>query len=572
MWGGNLRNFKEGNGISVKVIAGCHVILLCINVIEEKTVGLLGFAIECEDHKKNKKYWLSGIKTFKEVLPKPVPGSLHPSNEHPIQAFIWGDYVVEPNNMYTYTIKPMYGTPTKPKLMAGVSVTVTTMKTTQGIHSIFFNRGNTASQAFSREFGDLDLKQIPEEELLPWLSQGLYEALVDFIIQANSNEFALRAAVYEFNYLPILEVFKKVSDLGADVKIIFDSRKDYPKEKTIEAAREAKIKTLMTPRIKGEHHISHNKFIILLKNDKPISVWTGSTNITKSGIFGQANVGHIVRDEKIAQKYYDYWQELSKDPELDELATWNYSNNPFPENLGIPKKDSVQVIFSPIKTKTESNETLDSLDWYVKLMDKAKETVCLTAAFGICDRVAEVFKKDKPYLRYLLLDKKDDDVELIKRDKDNRIAIASKLRKTPLSNLLEEKALLSKAVKYIHTKYLLIDPLSDDPIVITGSGNFSKNSARYNDENMLIIRGDTNVADIYLCDFMRLFNHYFFRQVYNSQSILAERFNYKKYLWNKKFKEYAYLRSDDSWCKQYFKEDSIRMKERMLFSAFSEES
>ncbi|NHJ86217.1 MAG: hypothetical protein FK734_12200 [Asgard group archaeon] len=537
-----------------------------MNVVEEKTDGLLGFAIECEDHKKSKKYWLAGIKTFEEVLPKPVPGSLHPSNVHPIQAFIWGDYVVEPNNMYTYTIKPMYGTPSNPNLMKGVSVTVTTMKTDQGIHSIYFNRGNTASQAFSREFGDRDIKQIPDEELLPWLSQGLYEALVSFIIQANSSEYALRAAVYEFNYLPILEVFKKVSDLGADVKIIYDSRKDYPKKKTIETTKEAKIKTLMIPRIKGENYISHNKFIVLLKNDKPISVWTGSTNLTKSGIFGQANVGHVIRDEKIAQKYYEYWQTLSKDPEISDLVEWNYDHTPFPENLGIPKKNSVQVIFSPIKTKTESKKTLDSLDWYVKLMDEAKETVCLTAAFGICDRVAEVFMKDKSYLRYLLLDKKDEDVELIKRDKDNRIAIASKLIKTPLSNLLEEKALLSKAVKYIHNKYLLIDPLSDDPIVITGSGNFSPNSARFNDENMLIIRGDTDVADIYFCDFMRLFNHYFFRQIYNSQSILASKFNYQKYLWNKKFKSYAYLHPDDGWCKQYYKEDTIRMKERLFFS------
>ncbi|TET30514.1 MAG: hypothetical protein E3J70_04425 [Candidatus Heimdallarchaeota archaeon] len=563
-----MRNYAEGNGISVKVIAGSHVVLLCMNVDEDKIDGLLGFAIECEDHKRNKKYWLSGIKTFEEVLPKPVPGSLHPSNKHPIQAFIWGDYVVEPNNMYTYTIKPMYGTPTKPKLMKGVSVTVTSMQTEQGKHSIFFNRGNTASQAFSREFGDRDIEQISEEELLPWLSKGLNEALIDFIIQANSDEFALRAAVYEFNYLPVLEVFKKVSDLGADVKIIYDSRKKYPKDITVEACKKAKIKTLMKPREKGESYISHNKFIVLLKNNEPIEVWTGSTNITKSGLFGQANVGHVVRDKKIAKKYFEYWQELHKDPEVNDFVEWNYNHTPFPENLSLPKKNSIQVIFSPIKTQTESKKTIDSLDWYVKLMDKAKETVCLTAAFGISDRVAEIFKKDKPYLRYLLLDKKDDDIELIKRDKENRIAIASKLRKTPLSHLLEEKALLSRAVKYIHTKYLLIDPLSDDPIVITGSGNFSKNSARYNDENMLIIRGDTNVADIYLCDFMRLFNHYFFRQIYNSQSILAERFSYKKYIWRNRYKRYAYLRPDNSWCNQFYKKDSVRMKERVLFSSY----
>ena len=48
--------------------------------------------------------------------------------------------------------------------------------------------------------------------------------------------------------------------------------------------------------------------------------------------------------------------------------------------------------------------------------------------------------------------------------------------------------------------------LSDDPIVVTGSANFSEASTNDNDENMLIIRGDERVADIYFTEFNRLFN------------------------------------------------------------------
>jgi phosphatidylserine/phosphatidylglycerophosphate/cardiolipin synthase-like enzyme len=58
-----------------------------------------------------------------------------------------------------------------------------------------------------------------------------------------------------------------------------------------------------------------------------------------------------------------------------------------------------------------------------------------------------------------------------------------------------------------------MDPLSDDPIVVTGSANFSDASTNDNDENMLIIRGDRRVADIYFTEFNRLFNHYYFRSV-----------------------------------------------------------
>jgi hypothetical protein len=42
-------------------------------------------------------------------------------------------------------------------------------------------------------------------------------------------------------------------------------------------------------------YLSHNKFIILLKDGKSIEVWTGSTNFTESGIYGQSNVGYCGR-------------------------------------------------------------------------------------------------------------------------------------------------------------------------------------------------------------------------------------------------------------------------------------
>ena len=60
---------------------------------------------------------------------------------------------------------------------------------------------------------------------------------------------------------------------------------------------------------------------------------------------------------------------------------------------------------------------------------------------------------------------------------------------------------------YIHDKFMLVDPLGDDPIVVTGSANFSGPSQHANDENMLVIRGNKRVADIYFGEFMRIFDH-----------------------------------------------------------------
>lgn len=71
---------------------------------------------------------------------------------------------------------------------------------------------------------------------------------------------------------------------------------------------------------------------------------------------------------------------------------------------------------------------------------------------------------------------------------------------------------LNTNAKYIHNKFMLVDPLSDDPIVIAGSANFSNASTTNNDENMIVIRGNKRVTDIYLGEFMRLFSHHSFRE------------------------------------------------------------
>jgi len=52
-----------------------------------------------------------------------------------------------------------------------------------------------------------------------------------------------------------------------------------------------------------------------------------------------------------------------------------------------------------------------------------------------------------------------------------------------------------------------------DPLVVSGSANFSRPSQQSNDENMLVIRGDTRVADCYLGEFMRIFDHHYARYV-----------------------------------------------------------
>lgn len=62
-----------------------------------------------------------------------------------------------------------------------------------------------------------------------------------------------------------------------------------------------------------------------------------------------------------------------------------------------------------------------------------------------------------------------------------------------------------------HSKVLVIDPFSDDPIVVTGSHNFSKSASRDNDENIIVIRGHREIAMHYAINAVQTYNHYRWR-------------------------------------------------------------
>jgi phosphatidylserine/phosphatidylglycerophosphate/cardiolipin synthase-like enzyme len=93
------------------------------------------------------------------------------------------------------------------------------------------------------------------------------------------------------------------------------------------------------------------------------------------------------------------------------------------------------------------------------------------------------------------------------------IAAGSKLADGDLENFVGESLTGFNRNEYIHDKFMLVDPLGDDPVVATGTANFSGPSQYANDENMVVIRGDTRVADIYFGEFMRVFDHLYARYI-----------------------------------------------------------
>ncbi len=528
-----------GEGIRVRAIAGTYTVLFALDADKTRRDGLLGFALRRQEPAANEDYWLKGLKVFRSVVPKPKKGQRYTTLEHPIQSFLWGDYTAKPGRKYIYTIRPVYGAPKNLKYGDDIEVRIETERDHSDAdeHGVWFNRGAIASQFYAETFGNRPPPEPdnPKHKQTIWLSRGLLEACLDFINKTPAGD-ALRVAAYEFTYPPILEALKNAIKRKVDVRIIYEAGKEKVKGKLVEttetkgnkkAIKEGGLPAKNLIKRTKRKDIPHNKFIVRLKGKKtPVAVWTGSTNFTPSGFLGQTNVGHLVSDPAVAKKFFEYWTALAGDPPPDKLIDELAKLTPEPPEK-LPK-NSVTCLFSP-------RETRDMLDWYSRRILEAENAVMFTGGFGVSEFLAPAFAKDRDFLRFILLEKPPTKKakKLLGPDRDLIVVYGNVLGQTYLANkkgeltrrkdipgfevtewfLREEHYRKFGNVFFVHTKILMIDPLSDDPMVFTGSANFSDNSLRNNDENMLLIRGNTRVADIYLTEFDRILRHFYFRDV-----------------------------------------------------------
>ena len=547
------------NGLAVHAIAGTHTVLLGLDATRKVARGLLGFAIYRQDDTEGEGYWLKSSLAFAENA---TGTHLYSQYENPIQTFRWGDYTAKPDHRYCYQVVPVYGKPKWLKYGSGVSVHIATESVNDETHRIFFNRSVAGSQAFVREFGPPDKKKLndPESAEHKWLSRGLEEAMLAFINEARDETWAIHGCLYEFAYQPILRALGAASKRGVEVKITYDAR--GAAEENEPEIKKARVGKLAIPRKGVGIAISHNKVLILLKDEKPFAVWTGSTNVTLGGLIGQSNVGHAVYDAEVAQIYYDYFQQLSTNPPRRTLAPWNDKHTPLNDEN---KAREIEVVFSP---RTD----IEALDYYATLMSRAKSGVFLTAAFGVSTQLTAVLQEKKRYLRYLLMDNPGqrfnrDNTQKIAKNHFDRIALGDVIRAGALADWHRETLTgLNAHVRYLHTKYMLIDPLGAHPIVISGSANFSEASTMKNDENMLIIRDNRKVADIYLTEYMRLFDHFSFRDKLDSHLDQYDGWQAKNSDLNIGKDKELYLAADATWSDRYYLKDSVEQKERLYFA------
>jgi phosphatidylserine/phosphatidylglycerophosphate/cardiolipin synthase-like enzyme len=562
-------------------IAGTRAILIALNMADTDRKGLLGFAFRRKVGDEQFE-WLKGMKVFPSLAPKDDGSgkvAYFPTNENPIQSFLWSDYQADPGQTYTFEISAMRGKPGNLQPSDTVSFELRTEPADDGHHGIWFNRGAIASQAFATQFGNKSLTDEdyddPNNKEVAWLSRGLLEACLDYIDKTPAGD-ALRVCAYEFTYQRVLLALKNALDRGVDIKIVYHASSDN--KKSIASAKlpdKSKNGQVLFERTRPK--TPHNKFIIRLSGGtKPVSVWTGSTNFTPSGFLGQTNVGHLVTDAAVASTYLKLWTELSQNPAAGEARENAMTLSPNPANL-VGKGET--LVFSPRPSDR-------MLDWYGARIGDAANSSMFTGAFTVDPEILKPMERAGPSLRAILLERPPTH-EIIKAQEDNPAdlmvsygAILGKMKTekrtgrdedgnpvtkwAPIPRFKLESWFLDEELErkngqgfvfFIHTKFLLVDPLSDDPLVCTGSANFSGESLKSNDENMLLIRGNTRVADIYLTEFDRIFRHFYFRDAANEIAQKGIR------------DEFGLLKESDVWTNDYFDPKNVKNHRRAMFFA-----
>ena len=537
--------------VKANLIVNCDDALLFWSVAGP-IPGCLGFAIDRERK-------LADGKVRSDVLhnrmgfkaDKPKSAEHRPSTQWPFQRLWWTDHEVNLGDTVRYRVYPIVSDGAKLEALVAERSRWTPWQTLSGGkqdgYASFFNRGLVISQFMARYLEKLraakglatlkDALKVFKDSLgeheLPirkFLSGALRTEMLALLEDAKVKGKKVYAALYE---LADDELVVVLCALGANAHVVLANGSITKKktETTIEARRRDEnadarkalnaAGVVVHDRFVAPGALGHNKFLVVCnKAGKPEAAWTGSTNWTSTGLCTQTNNGLLVTHQGFAKKYFDQWARLrdagSAYPQ--DLVDGNSSAKPIKTN-----KSSADIWFSRTKGKVD----LKALDDEIKA---AKDGVLFlmfqpggSGALKTIRDLAEA--KPALYVRGVVstlpADAADDESEVkvdLHADTAKKAMTLDVVQPRGIHAFANWAATVARnqfltkqggviGFAIVHSKVIVIDPFTN-PVVITGSHNFSGNASTANDENFAIVRGNKELAASYAAHIMGVYDHY----------------------------------------------------------------
>ncbi len=347
------------------------------------------------------------------------------------------------------------------------SVSTSSADTTLGEMNVYFNFSvdNSVALPGNEAIGNVDLK-------------------TKLLERINKAKYSIDLALYSFFGMnDVADALIIARDRGVKVRVVYDSRTT---QNSMQQLINAGIKISKRPSFLNG--IMHNKFIIFDARDSVDFndwVWTGSWNVTSAEATWK-NSAIEINDPTIAKAYQTEFEEMwgsSTDTPNSSLAKFGFQKSDNTPHSFIIGKRPVQLYFSPSDgTSAKIVNEINNADFsiYMALLvltrDEIRDAIINASGRGITDVRAVI-----------------NDVSTSGSDFNT------------LKNVFPE--FWENTGNVLHHKYGIVDAsyLSNDPVVIVGSHNWSSSAENNNDENTLIIH-DKLIANQYLQEFKKRYN------------------------------------------------------------------
>jgi len=304
--------------------------------------------------------------------------------------------------------------------------------------------------------------------------------LVDdtLIAYINRAKQSIDIAIYNWNNQNISDITSAVNNAysrGVSVRVVYDGNNANVGLNTLNVG----IKKVASAPSSQTIGIMHNKFMIIdaeSANPNDPIVWTGSTNWTDDQINIDPNNVVIIQDQTLARAYKvefeEMWGSSTLTPGASKFSINKTDNTPHFFNIG---GKPVELYFSPS----------DNAEFaIISAINSANKDIEI-AIFELTRTTYSQAIRD----RYLA-----NSNMLVAGVEDDTTTNGGSLNAPyyNLVNLIQNRFYLyqgSGQPGLLHHKYVIVDQndISSDPIVVTGSHNWSSAANTKNDENTLII-------------------------------------------------------------------------------------
>ncbi len=479
-----------------------------------------------------------------------------PCTRWPFQRFTWSDF--EPHTgKVEYQAVAIVGAPATPKESDLVSAWVSPTPPEFGDFIPFFNFASVSSRWFSTmaelyptEFATLRTALSPagkakglspDKELhrvlqlskagpgggAPTIGEELGAALSKRVKQLLSDALAdgavhIYAALFELSDPDLIAGLKA---LGQRCHLVLanGTHENGVDENAAAAAELAGAVDLHRRELAKDSVYAHNKFVVVAPNNVPLWAWTGSTNWSPHGLYTQANNGLEVRHADIARAYFEEWQRLKAAADTTPPPAHPPAQDQYHfENGGV----SASVFFSPHPLPKADGAKSPDLTYANALIRGAKQgilSLMLDPGWtGSLLQTLRATSQAQPdlYVRAVINSDptqhaKDGDPtavgflhghEAVPSNYDIVLPADQRQPGEPIEDYLGRVGIV-----VVHSKVIVIDPLGDHPVVMTGSHNMGVKAATINDDNLIIIEGDQDLAVAYALNVMSVFNHFWWR-------------------------------------------------------------